>query len=138
MGRYQLSIELEGVPPLNSADNRHWRIRQRDKEKWFEKIWAASWGKKPSSPLKAARVTIVRCSSQVPDADNLHSACKFLLDALGVKHGCGIIEDDKPATIGMPIVRWEKASPKQSRTRIFVEEVSPDEVDSSAWDYGEG
>ncbi len=135
MGRYELSIDLEGVPPLNSADNRGWRIKKKQKDYWFQLIRAAIGINTPSDPLRAARVTVTRCTSTACDGDNLHHSAKYVLDAL---MGCRVILDDGPKFIGMVDCRWEKTKRGQPRTRVLVQEINPDEVDSSAWDYGEG
>jgi hypothetical protein len=135
MDGYRLNIELPGVPPLNSADALHWRKRKKLKDRWLVSIRAAIGQHKPARPLSSALVTITRCTSQPPDGDNLHTASKFILDALVQ---CRVLEDDRHTVVGMPTVRWEKASPKRSSTRIFVQAVSPSELDLSAWDFKPG
>jgi hypothetical protein len=131
---YRLEIELPGVPPLNSADALHWRKRKKIKDRWLMSVRAAIGQHKPAKPLSSALVTITRCSSQPPDGDNLHAASKFVLDSL-VK--CGVLSDDAHTVVGMPEVRWEKASPKHSSTRIFVLECEPSALDMSAWNFGD-
>ena len=133
MAVYKLDIELPGVPPLNSASARHWRQRNKIKKQWHESIRAAIGQHKPARPLQYARVVVTRCSSKAPDGDNLHSASKFVLDALVQS---GVLQDDRHTVIGMPVVRWEKCSPKHSCTRVFVRECKPSELDLSAWDFG--
>lgn len=117
---YRLDLTLEGLPPINSADARHWRTRHRHRKLWKRRVWAATFAHKPSAPLSRARVQITRASSVEPDPANLGEGAKFLLDGLVESR---IIADDDRATIGMPDLRWIPAPPKQGRVRIVVEEL---------------
>ncbi len=114
---YSLDIELEGLPPMNSADGHHWRVRRRMRMTWEEMVAAHCVGKKPAQPLSKARVAITRFSSREPDFENKAQGGKFLIDGL-VK--CGVLEDDKPSVIGQPEYPWVKTAPRKGRVRIQV------------------
>ena len=133
MDKYRLDIEMDGVTPLNSADaNNRWK-RKKARDLWFVKVRVAIGRDLPHEPLEHALVTITRCSSVPPDADNMYHGIKFLLDSLVA---CGIIADDKRDVIGMPVVKWRKAKPRQSKTLISVRECAASDLDQSAWDFG--
>ena len=84
---------------------------------WEALVAAHCVGHKPSRPLESASIVLTRLSSSEPDADNLVSSFKFILDGLTK---CGVILDDKPSIIGIPEFRWQKTSPKKGRIRIHV------------------
>lgn len=120
--RYHLTIVLDGLPPMNSADGFHWRKRQRLRKQWERRVSAevlASDAGKPPKPLESARVTVTRCSAKQPDADNLAQSGKWILDGL-VK--AGVLADDAPSVIGQPLYQWEPAKPKHGRVVVTVEE----------------
>jgi len=119
--QYTLEFELDGLPPMNSADGMHWRVRRKLRIDWEFRVDLACRGRKPETPLPKAQVKILRFSSREPDFENLAQGGKFLLDGL-VK--CGVLEDDRPSVIGQPIYKWIKASPKQGKVRIEVFEPS--------------
>lgn len=114
---YLLDIEIDGLPPMNSADGFHWRKRKRLRDEWVNRVWVLTINKRPRQPLASARIQITRFSSVEPDFDNLVQGGKWLMDGLT---DCGIIEDDKPSVIGQPRYLWQKASPKQGRVRVEV------------------
>ncbi|MEY5061664.1 MAG: hypothetical protein RIS45_1585 [Planctomycetota bacterium] len=119
-----LDLVIHGLPSCNSAAAVHWRKRHAERQAWKSHVTGAvlaKLGRFPSKPLERARVTLTRCSSQEPDADNLASSFKFVLDGLKL---AGVIEDDKPSCIGTPEFRWEKTGPKVGCVRIRVEEVA--------------
>jgi hypothetical protein len=74
---------------------------------------------KPTTPLKKARVTVVRHSSVAPDYDGLVSGAKSVIDGLVE---CGVLEDDSLAHIGMPSFSWEKCKKGEGRLTITIEE----------------
>jgi len=131
---YHLRIDLPGAPRMNTADNRHWRVRQKEKLIWYELVKAAVWaevGKPVCLPfecavpsgvvwrtLHKARVRITRCTAanREPDFENLAQGGKHILDGL-VR--CGVLLDDNPEVIGQPEYKWEKA--KRGEAHVVVE-----------------
>jgi len=114
---YRIRIELDGLPSLNTAANRHWRVLQREKKEWQARVAAALVGKIPPRPLTSAVVRLTRFSSVEPDADNLLHSFKRVLDQV-VRSG--VLEDDSPAVIGSPIYGWEKVPPKKGYIVVEV------------------
>lgn len=117
-----LELMIPGLPPLNSSANNHWRVRQAENKAWQGKVCGAvlmELGRWPEEPLKRAEVTLTRCSTTEPDADNLASSFKFVLDGL-VK--ARVIADDKPSVIDARF-RWERAPRGAGCVRIRVESV---------------
>ena len=123
--KYSLEFELDGLPPMNSADGMHWRVRRKLRIDWELRVELACRGRKPTEPLPRAQVEISRFSSREPDFENMAQGGKFLLDGL-VK--CGVLLDDRPSVIGQPVYRCSKIAPKQGKVRISVFE-SPPEVE---------
>lgn len=127
---YHLSIEIGGVPLCNAAEDKTWRARKRMRDDWCNRVHYSTVGKRPPAPLEFSIVSITRCSSMMPDYDNLQHGVKFLLDAL---QRSGIIIDDAPHNIGVPLAYWRRAKRGKARTLIEVTECSMDELDLSAW-----
>ena len=119
---FSLSIELPGLPPCNTASNRHWRIRAHFNRKWrHDTIIAAKAAGLPPEPLWKAKVTCTRHSSREPDFENLAHSFKPCLDALTVRNGgAPVLVDDSQQVIGQPEYRWEKAAPKEGRITLEV------------------
>ena len=115
--KYHLELNIQGLPRVNTSDNRHWRARQRSKNMWYRAVFVESFDRRPSQPLERARVRITRHSTREPDFDNLVQGGKFLLDGLTQ---CKIILDDKPSVIGQPEYRWEKAPPRKGHVTVEV------------------
>ena len=120
MSFYRFAFELEGLPPMNTADGMHWRKRNKLKIDWEARVYYAVIHDRPEKPLSKARVSVTRCSTREPDFENLAQGGKFLLDGL-VK--AGILEDDCPRVIGQPEYLWEPARPKHGKVIITVESV---------------
>lgn len=76
---------------------------------------------RPLSPLKRARLTLIRFSSSEPDYDGLVHGFKPIID--GLKEA-GVLIDDKFSNIGASNYQWEKCPPKKGRIIVIVEEVS--------------
>jgi len=115
-----LTIEIPGLPPMNTADGLSRWTRRKIRERWVRHVQNAVLASRarPAAPWSRARVTITRCSSSEPDSDNLYAGAKFLLDGLKAAR---VIEDDKPSVIGMPDCRWERAPRGAGCVRIHVE-----------------
>lgn len=115
-----MTLDIPGLPPLNSADGLSWSGRRQLRQKWVGHVRnAVLEAGRPAEPMTKARVTITRFSSSEPDSDNLYFGAKFLLDGLVAAR---VIADDKPSVIGMPVCAWEYAPRGQGRVRIVVEE----------------
>ena len=115
-----LELEIPGLPSCNSAAALGWRVRHAERKAWKGRVSNAvlcKLGRWPSTPLDRARVTLTRCSSVEPDADNLASSFKFILDGLVM---AGVIADDKPSVIDVDF-RWERAPRGAGCVRIRVE-----------------
>lgn len=131
-----LELTIAGLPSCNSAAAPHWRTRHIERVKWKSKVCGAvlqALGRWPSKPLERARVELTRCSSSRPDADNLASSFKFVLDGLVLAR---VIADDKPSVIGQPVFAWEKTSPRKGCVRIKVEELASVHDRRDEWERG--
>ena len=118
---YTLTIEIPGLPSINTASNNHWRVRARHNRKWrHDTILSAKAAGLPAEPLWKAKVTCTRHSSQPSDFENLAHSFKPLIDGLTVNGGGGVLVDDNQQVIGQPDYRWEKAAPKQGMVTIEV------------------
>ena len=115
---YTLTIEIPGLPSINTASNNHWRVRARNNKTWKRAVvhFALAAGL-PPEPLWKATVVCTRHSSRVPDYENLAHSFKPLVDGLVTG---GVLVDDNQQVIGQPTYRWEKAAPKQGMVTIEV------------------
>jgi Holliday junction resolvase RusA-like endonuclease len=114
---YDRRVEIDGLPRVNSADNRHWRVKQRERDEWHRRVGGAFRGLLPPRPLLLARVELTRHSSREPDLDNLAASFKHVLDGL-VRHR--VLADDRPSIVPEFVPRWEKAAPKGGKISIRV------------------
>ena len=121
MKKYELSLEIEGLPKmLNQILWTHWTVKKKHTDLWKAKVMQAIGAQKPTTPLKKAQVEFTRCSSKECDFDGLVGSFKPVADALTT---CGIIEDDKVSVIGQPKYLWEKAKRSEGKIRVRVLEV---------------
>ena len=120
-----LHLRIAGLPPMNTADGLSRWTRRKIRLEWESRVVAAvlmelkRW---PAKPLDRAEVTITRCSANQPDYDGLVQGGKFLLDGL-VK--AGVLADDSPAVIGIPVYHWEHA-PRGSGCVLIAVRPAPD------------
>ena len=120
---YHLRFLLEGLPETTNKDraNTHWGSRISKNAQWKKLIrMKCEQHGKPPSPLKNARLTLIRHSSSAPDSDGLVSSFKPIIDALVY---AGILIDDSYKIIGMPDYQWKKERPKRGKIEIIVSEV---------------
>ena len=117
LGLYRVVVELDGLPAMNTARNKHWRVKRKHDLLWQERVAAALVGKLPPEPLATAVVRVTRFSSVEPDYDNLVQSAKPLIDQF-VRSG--VLVDDKPSVIGAPIYDWVKVAPRKGRVRIEI------------------
>jgi len=115
---YSLTIEIPGLPSINTASNNHWRVRARNNKTWKRAVvhFALAAGL-PPEPLWKAKVVCTRHSAREPDFENLAHSFKPLIDGLVTG---GVLVDDNQQVIGQPTYRWEKAAPKQGMVTIEV------------------
>lgn len=128
---YSLRISIPGLTMGNSAANAsHW-VKTKAKEAMRQNVWVAMSNRGPAEPLEHAKIRITRCSSgKPPDGDNLYHGTKMILDALQAQ---GVIEDDKPACVGMVQVRWRKARPKRGSMIVEVFGCEAEDLDMRPW-----
>lgn len=96
MTRDQVYLILPMAPAsLNLLLRMHWAQRRKVNALWTRAIWAELCQFKLGRRIAfaQAKVEIERRSPKLLDADNLHGACKPVLDALVVN---GVVEDDSP------------------------------------------
>ena len=123
---YKLDIEIKGLPKSINQMRGHWRTFQNEAKKWKNAVaHACVAAGRPDTPLTQAKITFVRCSASQPDYDNLVHSFKSSLDGL---REIGIISNDSHKEIGASTYRWEKASPRQGKIKIIVEERSTHEI----------
>jgi len=110
---------VQGLPKLQTNSYAGWRIRHTEKRRWEKRVWEAviEVGR-PREAFKKATVEMVRCSTTMPDYDNLAASMKPLLDGL-VK--ARVILDDNPDVIGHPKFGWELTKRGQGCVRVRVE-----------------
>lgn len=119
---YVLEIRIDGLPKTTGNANQHWKSRWLESKKWKKIVYAhIPFHLRPFEPLKKALVTLTRFAhGREPDSDNLRISFKHITDGLVE---AGIIIDDNPNVIGMPIVVWKTAPPKKGYITIKVEEI---------------
>lgn len=119
---YKLEFTLQGLPAsTNSMGRKHWAVKAKEAKNWKTRVaWIVRQIGAPKKPLKKAHVTLIRKSSQCPDADGLVSSFKHVIDGL---IAAKVIENDKMDNIGMPTYSWEKGQPGYGSIKVIVEEV---------------
>lgn len=118
---FKISFEIHDLPKLpNQSLYRHWRIKQRENDKWKSAVHKMALFLAPPNPLDKAHITFIRHSSRQPDYDGLVSSFKHCLDGLTA---AGVISDDSQEVIGIPAYRWEYARPKDGKITVIVEAV---------------
>lgn len=115
---YRLEIEIPGLPSSMNA-RLTWRERYQENKKWESDVGWVTKGRLPPAPLARAKVTCIRCSSVPADTDNIAAGFKPIIDALVTFR---VLVNDKKENIGQPDYLWEKATRKQGRVRVIVEE----------------
>jgi len=105
---YHVKINISGLPKsTNQLLRRHWSLATKEKNIWFTSVGLTiPKHKRPTKPLKKAKLKFIRHSSTCPDYDGLVSSFKWVCDALTYHR---IIENDKMENIGMPDFEWVKA-----------------------------
>lgn len=123
---YILDLTIKGLPKrINQGHGASWRARHGEARKWLRLIadeMVLTNQRAPTAPLKKAKLTLTRFSSQAPDFDGLTYSFKFCVDAL---RKLNIIEDDNMKVIGAPEYKWAQAKIREGRIHIRVEEITP-------------
>lgn len=101
MKPYRLRLELPLLPKsLNKKLASNYWARNKENKAWDSLIHVSAGHLRPRSPLKKARVKLVRHFYRSLDFDNLIGSMKPVVDSLV---SCGILSDDKWDVVGC----WE-------------------------------
>ncbi len=123
MTPYRLCIDIPGLPPGNSADNRGRWKKKKIRDEWSEAVAVTLHNKKPPKPLARAGYLFTRFSSVAPDFGGLVEGFKIVLDQL-VRSG--VLVDDNPKVCAYDDCHyaWEKVPPREGKIRLEVWEVT--------------
>jgi len=93
MGKmYQLQIEINELPQsLNKKLRKHWTKNHRENNLWDTLIYQKVFRQLPPTPLKRAKLRIVKHFWRTMDFDGFVGSLKPVVDALVT---AGVIEDD--------------------------------------------
>lgn len=93
MGKmYQLQIEINELPQsLNKKLRKHWTKNHRENNLWDTLIYQKVFRQLPPTPLKKAKLRIVKHFWRTMDFDGFVGSLKPVVDALVT---AGVIEDD--------------------------------------------
>lgn len=116
---YKLDFYLPGLPPTTNGSHGHWRAAAAKRKEWRQASCFVASGNRPPEPLRNAKLTLTRFSSNRPDFDNLTISFKSVVDGL---KDAKVIHDDKDSVIIERVYQWEKAPPKKGKIRIQVED----------------
>lgn len=121
MSAYRLKFEILGLPRMANLGNKsHWRHADNERKKWQAYVAAQVLRNgRPPSPLRKAKLTLIRFSSVEPDFDGLVRGMKSVVDGLVIS---GVLENDKLSNTGPWNCHWEKAKPKCGRILVIVED----------------
>lgn len=89
---YQLQIEINELPQsLNKKLRKHWTKNHRENNLWDTLIYQKVFRQLPPTPLKRAKLRIVKHFWRTMDFDGFVGSLKPVVDALVT---AGVIEDD--------------------------------------------
>jgi len=90
--KYELRIELTELPQsLNKKLRKHWTKNHRENNLWDTLIYQKVFRQLPPTPLKRAKLRIVKHFWRTMDFDGFVGSLKPVVDALVT---AGVIEDD--------------------------------------------
>lgn len=90
--KYELKIELNELPQsLNKKLRKHWTKQRRESKLWDTLIYQKVFRQLPPTPLKRAKLRIVKHFWRTMDFDGFVGSLKPVVDALVT---AGVIEDD--------------------------------------------
>jgi Holliday junction resolvase RusA-like endonuclease len=129
----RIEINLPGLPKTTNASTANWRAVNAERSKWKKRIYSALKLRKliPLEPLVHAKISLIRYSSSRPDYDGLVSSFKAILDGLVE---AGLIKNDTPENIGVPVYAWRKESQRNGHIKIIVEDSCPIALKSCTFD----
>lgn len=119
--KFQLEVQAPFLPKLpNRLLRQHHTKITAEKNLVYGMMQVALGGKpRPKCALLAAKLTLIRHSSQKPDWDGLVGSFKFVIDYL--VH-CKILNNDDPDTIGESKCLWEKVKPNEGFIQVIIAE----------------
>jgi Holliday junction resolvase RusA-like endonuclease len=119
---YSLDLEIKGVPKILANMRGGWKALHFEKKKWKDRTHREVILNRmvPATALLKANVRLTRYTSRCPDADNLYSSWKGVLDGLVE---AGVIKDDSPHVINL-VCDWQKTSNRLAKIRIQVQELT--------------
>lgn len=98
---YSLKIEIDSLPKsLNLKLRSHYHKNKKENDSWDRMIYFKTLKSLPLSPLKKAKIKIVRHSSRTLDFDGFVGSMKPVVDSLVT---CKILSDDSWKVLGA----WE-------------------------------
>ena len=90
--KYELKIELNELPQsLNKKLRKHWSKNHKENSLWDTLIYQKVFRQLPPTPLKRAKLRIVKHFWRTMDFDGFVGSLKPVVDALVT---AGVIEDD--------------------------------------------
>ena len=99
--KYELRIELTELPQsLNKKLRKHWTKNHRENNLWDTLIYQKVFRQLPPTPLKRAKLRIVKHFWRTMDFDGFVGSLKPVVDALVT---AGVLIDDKWDVVGA----WE-------------------------------
>lgn len=120
---YILEFEIDGIPPTQNGSRGNLHAHASEMRKWRKSVSMVAFYRRPSEPLKKAKLTVTRCSSVRSDFGNRVGAAKPILDGL---IDAKVILDDNDDVLppDLQSYPYEKAKPGKSKTRIRIEEIA--------------
>lgn len=118
---FRLEIDIPGLPEtVNQILAMSLRARMRQKKEWKNIVWMLTAGKRPTEPLKRAKLTLIRHSTTRPDPDGLTSSFKHIIDGLVIAR---VLENDRYENISFPNYDWSHAPAGKGHCTVIVEEI---------------
>lgn len=114
---------------LNPLLRLHWAKRRAYQKGIAAEIFALTPQYRACEPMRRARVTITRYSTQLPDADGLVGGMKPVIDCLLARSdrhpdGLGFLVDDGPAHMEMSVSSVRVSKQAQQRTNVLIERLA--------------
>ena len=100
------ALHCRRIPHNHSNTRMHWSEKALWNDAWKREVgytWLALRPLGLKLPLKFAKIRVILHVNKLFDHDGAYTAVKPLIDALKVKDGVGIIEDDSPKYIDLMV-----------------------------------
>ena len=126
--RYSLRLSRQ-TPSNNSIKAMHYRVYQKERRAWKQRVLDALGGVLPATPIAKSRLVFIRHSQGALDWDNCFGGLKPLMDCLVSASarnpdGLGLIANDDPISVPFaPTMRQEKAKRGAGYTEIHIYEL---------------